>query len=163
MLHITWANKVCFSLSKFDSDTRGKVHLDENSPEDDKENNDEKPLNFHDVMKQYEEFAESSPKIDEIATKCRDNILSRKFLDEGHGELFTNNNNGSLGSYPTKLNIEPRITLRSTKMKNISSLLTASRFNTSAIELQLTAQSQVSLKHSAPARGYSRAKRQRRN
>ncbi|CAD5116208.1 DgyrCDS5124 [Dimorphilus gyrociliatus] len=162
VLHITWANKVCFSLSKFDSDTRGRVHLDENCKEDDKENNDEKPLNIQEVVKQYSEFGETSPKIDEIARNCGEALLNKEFLDEGHGEPFTNNN-GSLGSYPTKLNIEPRLTLRSTKMKNISSLLTATRFNTSAIELQLTAQSQVTLKHSAPARGYPRAKRQRRN
>ncbi len=42
----------------------------------------------------------------------------------------------------------PKVTLFSEKMKGLKSLLTAEKLNSSAIKLQLTAQSQVQLKHS---------------
>ncbi len=56
---------------------------------------------------------------------------------------------GSESSTPA-LNIvgQSQLTLHSMKMKGLKSLLTASKLNASAIKLQLTAQSQVQLKHS---------------
>ena len=46
------------------------------------------------------------------------------------------------------------LTLHSMKMKGLKSLLTATKLNASAIKLQLTAQSQVQLKHSKVSSEY---------
>lgn len=63
---------------------------------------------------------------------------------------------GSERSTPAMLNmgIATPLTLHSMKMKGLKSLLTTTKLNASAIKLQLTAQSQVQLKHSKVSSEY---------
>jgi menin len=57
--------------------------------------------------------------------------------------------------------LTPVVNLRSVKMKEIKNLLVARKLNSNAITLQLTAQSQVHLKHPAAACGRPLSKRQK--
>lgn len=63
---------------------------------------------------------------------------------------------GSERSTPAMMNLgqAAHLTLHSMKMKGLKNLLTASKLNASAIKLQLTAQSQVQLKHSKVSSEY---------
>ncbi len=63
---------------------------------------------------------------------------------------------GSERSTPALLGLgqSPALTLHSMKMKGLKNLLTSSKLNASAIKLQLTAQSQVQLKHSKVSSEY---------
>ncbi|KAG0419766.1 hypothetical protein HPB47_003887 [Ixodes persulcatus] len=86
------------------------------------------------------------PDIAALAAACAENILNPDYL-LGCGEPFSTNNNGST-SKDGKADSrngggEPSVTLSSQKMAGLRELLLSEKLNTSAIQLQVTAQSQV--------------------
>ncbi|KAL1442971.1 hypothetical protein MTO96_030503 [Rhipicephalus appendiculatus] len=84
------------------------------------------------------------PDIVALAAACAENILNPDYL-LGCGEPFStkNGNNGKSGSRSSGDGGAATVTLSSQKMAGLKDLLLAEKLNTSAIQLQLTAQSQV--------------------
>ncbi|XP_037272494.2 menin 1 isoform X2 [Rhipicephalus microplus] len=84
------------------------------------------------------------PDIVALAAACAENILNPDYL-LGCGEPFStkNGNNGKSGSRSSGDGGAAAVTLSSQKMAGLKDLLLAEKLNTSAIQLQLTAQSQV--------------------
>ncbi|XP_050346807.1 menin [Nymphalis io] len=147
ILHIGWAKPLVSTISKFDAEVRAQVNII-CSP-----NNGE--------------ATETSQKSD----KTDDN-------DEKNNDSWNNNSENTEMTVREQLtaavNSRPRVTLYSHKMAALKPLLLAERLNTHALQLQLTAQSQLQRPHlpakrrddedqnpSAPTARAKRARRER--
>ncbi|XP_068632498.1 menin isoform X2 [Battus philenor] len=143
ILHIGWAKPLVSTISKFDAEVRAQVHII-CSPDN-------------------EEPAEEKKIIDNDNVK-KDN------------DIWNNNSDSAEMSVREQLtaavNSRPRVTLYSHKMAALKPLLLAERLNTHALQLQLTAQSQLQRPQAptkrrddddhSPAAPTARAKRARR-
>ena len=119
------------------------------------------------LVKDMDSTGEPNPTIAALAAACSENILNPRFL-LGHDieNAFTaqsDSNNGILSNPQTTQafgkqfnansnnkedtkEVKPSVTLSSQKIAGLKHLLLADKLNTSAIQLQLTAQSQVDTK-----------------
>lgn len=118
ILHIGWAKPLVSTISKFDAEVRSQVHII-CSPDDGEQPEDsQKPENA-----------------DEKEDKEMEN------------DRWNNNSENAELSVREQLtaavNSRPRVTLYSHKMAALKPLLLAERLNTHALQLQLTAQSQL--------------------
>lgn len=128
ILHIGWAKPLVSTISKFDAEVRAQVHIICSSDSDE--------------LKEKEESKEKSGAEN----------------NEGSGnenEKWNNNSDNTEMSVREQLtaavNSRPRVTLYSQKMAALKPLLLAERLNTHALQLQLTAQSQLQ-RPAAPAK-----------
>ena len=119
------------------------------------------------MVKDIDSTGEPNPTIAALAAACSENILNPRFL-LGHDienafTAQTDSNNGIASNTQTNQAIgrhfnaysnnkeevkedKPSVTLSSQKIAGLKHLLLADKLNTSAIQLQLTAQSQVDTK-----------------
>ncbi|XP_026752082.2 menin [Galleria mellonella] len=118
ILHIGWAKPLVSTISKFDAEVRAQVHII-CSPNNDEHN---------------DKFKDSS-------------IKEEKEERENEKDKWNNNSENIEMSVREQLtaavNSRPRVTLYSHKMAALKPLLLAERLNTHALQLQLTAQSQL--------------------
>jgi len=77
-----------------------------------------------------------------LAEACSETLLNPSYLLRGVGNPFADNGS-SLPAVNNLNNIRPKLRLHSRKMAGLKEVLLAEKLNTSAISLQLTAQSQV--------------------
>lgn len=121
ILHIGWAKPLVSTISKFDAEVRAQVHI---------------------VCK-----PDMGDDMDETKEEEK--------LSEGESNGKWNNAENTEMSVREQLtaavNSRPRVTLYSHKMAALKPLLLAERLNTHALQLQLTAQSQLQRPH-APAK-----------
>lgn len=102
--------------------------------------------------------APTHPSIQALTAACSEKILNRDYLLQGGGEPFVAPPDDALPPAPSTSqesvvpevetdseNERPRVILYSQKMKGLKDLLLAEKLNTSAVVLQLTAQSQVQI------------------
>lgn len=116
ILHIGWAKPLVSTISKFDAEVRAQVHIICKPDTDD----------------------HTEP------NKGENNDKTDK---EGENDKWNNNSENTEMSVREQLtaavNSRPRVTLYSHKMAALKPLLLAERLNTHALQLQLTAQSQL--------------------
>ncbi|KAF9418706.1 hypothetical protein HW555_004534 [Spodoptera exigua] len=115
ILHIGWAKPLVSTISKFDAEVRAQVHI---------------------ICKtDTDEHTESTKGTENVEKDKRDN------------DKWNNNADNAEMSVREQLtaavNSRPRVTLYSHKMAALRPLLLAERLNTHALQLQLTAQSQL--------------------
>ncbi|XP_014250261.1 menin [Cimex lectularius] len=147
VLHIGWAKPLVNTISKFDAEIRGQVNIT-NAAEVFNNNNDlcttleGKSRGFIDLDTKSVTTDDLDPKIKALTAACGEKILNRDFLLQGGGEPFVGEEEATTSlSKIEKAN--PKLILYSQKMRGLKDLLLAEKLNTSAISLQLTAQSQV--------------------
>ncbi|KAJ2949846.1 hypothetical protein O0L34_g11162 [Tuta absoluta] len=125
ILHIGWAKPLVSTISKFDAEVRAQVH----------------------IVCSPETGEEECPKKDSQNEKNQDK--------EDEKDKWNNNADNTEMSVREQLtaavNSRPRVTLYSHKMAALKPLLLAERLNTHALQLQLTAQSQLQ-RPQAPAK-----------
>ncbi|XP_029141176.1 menin isoform X2 [Protobothrops mucrosquamatus] len=141
VLHVGWATFLVQSLSRFDGTVRQKVtlvsrDLDAN---DDDDQGSEDPREGRRRGPRRESKPEEPPLAKKATERRRPSATQRsdRPLPEKEEGL-------SSGSSPRPEG--PVLTFQSEKMKGMKELLVAAKINSSAIKLQLTAQSQVQLK-----------------
>lgn len=168
VLHVGWATYLVQSLSRFDAQIRQKVSIiikdaepvddDDQSSEDQREGRRRGPRR---ESKLDEQAGPSSPS----AALPPQNLVPKKVGGEGgrrrssagtRGKEADGKNEPSSPS-PTPSPTQPPIVqggpvvvFHSEKMKGMKGLLSAAKVNSSAIKLQLTAQSQVQMKRQKP-------------
>ncbi|XP_049867966.1 menin isoform X2 [Pectinophora gossypiella] len=116
ILHIGWAKPLVSTISKFDAEVRAQVHIICSPDNDD----------------HSEEPKEDQEKSDD--------------KEESKDKWNNNSENGEMSvreQLTAAVNSRPRVTLYSHKMAALKPLLLAERLNTHALQLQLTAQSQL--------------------
>ncbi|KAM4565233.1 menin isoform 2-T2 [Fundulus diaphanus] len=154
VLHVGWATYLVQSLSRFDAQVRQKVSIITKEPEcqDDDDQSSEDPR----------EGRRRGPR--------RESKLEDQSLSPPAGPTSPPTQQPA-AAQPKKLASPcpagPVVAFQSEKMKGMKELLCAAKVNSSAIKLQLTAQSQVQMKRqkSTPAGDYSMSfmKRQRKS
>uniref|UniRef100_A0A8D3CSQ6 Menin n=1 Tax=Scophthalmus maximus TaxID=52904 RepID=A0A8D3CSQ6_SCOMX len=166
VLHVGWATYLVQSLSRFDAQVRQKVSIIIKEPEsqddDDQSSDDPREGRRRGPRRESKLEEQNSPptspatqpaprKVGEGAGRCRASQGPRGGDTEGKPKSPSPDS----GSSPFE------------KMKGMKGLLCAAKVNSSAIKLQLTAQSQVQMKRqkSTPAGDYSMSfmKRQRKS
>uniref|UniRef100_A0A3B5QNK4 Menin n=1 Tax=Xiphophorus maculatus TaxID=8083 RepID=A0A3B5QNK4_XIPMA len=152
VLHVGWATYLVQSLSRFDSQVRQKVSIitkepecqddDDQSSEDPREGRRRGPRRESKLEDQKTDGTPKSPSSESVSSPLSQQLAS-----------------------PCPAG--PVVVFQSEKMKGMKELLCAAKVNSSAIKLQLTAQSQVQMKRqkSTPAGDYSMSfmKRQRKS
>ncbi|CAG4975560.1 unnamed protein product [Parnassius apollo] len=121
ILHIGWAKPLVSTISKFDAEVRAQVHIVCNP--DSEEPSEAKEVDTEDNKKDNDKWNNNS---DNIEMSVREQLTMA-------------------------VNSRPRVTLYSHKMAALKPLLLAERLNTHALQLQLTAQSQLQ-RPQAPAK-----------
>lgn len=119
ILHIGWAKPLVSTISKFDAEVRAQVFII-CSPEGDNE---------------------EDQKITEPTVSC-----DKNGSNNGSDRWNNNSENAEMTvreQLTAAVNSRPRVTLYSHKMAALKPLLLAERLNTHALQLQLTAQSQL--------------------
>ncbi|KAL4702275.1 hypothetical protein ACJJTC_018589 [Scirpophaga incertulas] len=122
ILHIGWAKPLVSTISKFDAEVRAQVHIICNSDTDEQKDNSKN--------------SSGSEKDGEHKN--------------GNGNWNNNSDNTEMSvreQLTAAVNSRPRVTLYSHKMAALKPLLLAERLNTHALQLQLTAQSQLQRPH----------------
>ncbi|XP_014356841.2 menin [Papilio machaon] len=118
ILHIGWAKPLVSTISKFDAEVRAQVHIicspDNEEPETSEEKKETDTEDTH-VQKNNDQWNNNS---DNTEMSVREQLTAA-------------------------VNSRPRVTLYSHKMAALKPLLLAERLNTHALQLQLTAQSQL--------------------
>ncbi|KPJ20199.1 Menin [Papilio machaon] len=118
ILHIGWAKPLVSTISKFDAEVRAQVHIicspDNEEPETPEEKKETDTEDTH-VQKNNDQWNNNS---DNTEMSVREQLTAA-------------------------VNSRPRVTLYSHKMAALKPLLLAERLNTHALQLQLTAQSQL--------------------
>lgn len=145
ILHIGWAKPLVSTISKFDAEVRAQVNIICNPDSDESESNGQ--LKTESVDESADDKEKWNNNADNAELSVRDQLTAA-------------------------VNSRPRVTLYSHKMAALKPLLLAGRLNTHALQLQLTAQSQLQRPtaptkrrdedDSAVAAPTSRAKRARR-
>lgn len=114
ILHIGWAKPLVSTISKFDAEVRAQVHIVCNLESDEKQKEQTIEENNEEKGKNSEKWTNS----ENIEMSVREQLTAA-------------------------VNSRPRVTLYSQKMAALKPLLLAERLNTHALQLQLTAQSQL--------------------
>lgn len=185
VLHVGWATYLVQSLSRFDAQVRQKVTIITKEPEaqdDDDQSSEDLREGRRRVPRRESKLEEQSPplppnspssqnptdqpkKIGEGGARRRSSQSAR--VGDGEGKAKSPSPDSSPAPQQQGLASTncPVVTFQSEKMKGMKELLCAAKVNSSAIKLQLTAQSQVQMKRqkSTPAGDYSMSfmKRQR--
>ena len=149
VLHITWAKQFTFSLAKFDPKVRGLIRVDGGEEEEEEEEEDRDS----DGEERKEPVSESTSDYINDFTDRVD--FSELLSSRSNGSPFPGMTMDSMlkADSPADLMLcsnrdLAKVTFHSQKMAGLRKLLTsAEKFNSSAIRLQLTAQSQVHIKH----------------
>ncbi|XP_037538202.1 menin [Nematolebias whitei] len=192
VLHVGWATYLVQSLSRFDAQVRQKVSIISKEPEcqDDDDQSSEDPREGRrrgprresklDEQSSPSPAAPSSPstqlppaaqpkKVGDGAIRRRSSQGLRAADSEGTPKSPSPDSVSSPSSQQqaSPCPAGPVVAFQSEKMKGMKELLCAAKVNSSAIKLQLTAQSQVQMKRqkSTPAGDYSMSfmKRQRKS
>ncbi|KAM9827904.1 menin [Neosynchiropus ocellatus] len=189
VLHVGWATYLVQSLSRFDAQIRQKVTIITKEPEtqdDDDQSSEDLREGRRRVPRRESKLEEQSPPLPAAPNSptSQNPTDQPKKIGEGGGRrrssqsLRAGDTEGkakspSPDSSPASQQQQqaaasthcPVVTFQSEKMKGMKELLCAAKVNSSAIKLQLTAQSQVQMKRqkSTPAGDYSMSfmKRQR--
>ncbi|XP_062821142.1 menin [Anolis carolinensis] len=141
VLHVGWATFLVQSLSRFDGTVRQKVTLvsrDVEANEDDDQGSED-PREGRRRGPRRESKPEEPPLPKKVAERRRPSSSQR--VDRPAPEK-----EDAPGGGPSPPPEGPVLTFQSEKMKGMKELLVAAKINSSAIKLQLTAQSQVQLK-----------------
>ncbi|XP_053134241.1 menin isoform X2 [Hemicordylus capensis] len=141
VLHVGWATFLVQSLSRFDGTVRQKVTLVSRDVDggDDDDQGSEDPREGRRRGPRRESKPEEPPLPKKVAERRRPSSGQR--LDKLPLEKEEGPSSG-----PSPPPEGPLLTFQSEKMKGMKELLVAAKINSSAIKLQLTAQSQVQLK-----------------
>ncbi|XP_035266533.1 menin isoform X1 [Anguilla anguilla] len=178
VLHVGWATYLVQSLSRFDAQVRQKVSIStkEPEPQDDDDQSSEDPREGRRRGPRRESKVEDPPPpaAPPVAPPAQ-TVPPKKVGGEGGGRRRsgTGSRAGDLegkqrGASPSPTPTPPPqqqqqpptpagagggpvVTFQSEKMKGMKELLSAAKVNSSAIKLQLTAQSQVQMKRQKPA------------
>ncbi|KAI5104161.1 menin [Silurus meridionalis] len=171
VLHVGWATFLVQSLSRFDAQIRQKVTIitKESEPQDDDDQASDDPREGRRRgprrESRVEESAGPSPPASAAAPASQPG-QPKKVGGEGgrrrssagaRGKETDGKNEASLPNSPVPSPSQamvpssgPVVTFHSEKMKGMKELLSAAKINSSAIKLQLTAQSQVQMKRQKP-------------
>ncbi|XP_053716461.1 menin isoform X1 [Synchiropus splendidus] len=190
VLHVGWATYLVQSLSRFDAQVRQKVTIitkEPETPDDDDQSSEDLREGRRRVPRRESKLEEQSPPLPAAPNSppSQNPTDQPKKIGEGGGRrrssqtLRAGDTEGkpkspSPDSSPASQQQQaaastncPVVTFQSEKMKGMKELLCAAKVNSSAIKLQLTAQSQVQMKRqkSTPAGDYSMSfmKRQRKS
>ncbi|KAM8880706.1 menin isoform 1-T1 [Synchiropus picturatus] len=190
VLHVGWATYLVQSLSRFDAQVRQKVTIitkEPETPDDDDQSSEDLREGRRRVPRRESKLEEQSPPLPAAPNSppSQNPTDQPKKIGEGGGRrrssqtLRVGDTEGkpkspSPDSSPASQQQQaaastncPVVTFQSEKMKGMKELLCAAKVNSSAIKLQLTAQSQVQMKRqkSTPAGDYSMSfmKRQRKS
>ncbi|KAM9501843.1 menin isoform 1-T2 [Clarias gariepinus] len=171
VLHVGWATFLVQSLSRFDAQIRQKVTIitKELEPQDDDDQGSDDPREGRRRgprrESKLEESAGSSPpgntaappaqpgqpkKIGGEGGRRRSSAGGRGKETDGKNETSNPNSPVPSPSQTVASPSGPVVTFHSEKMKGMKELLSAAKINSSAIKLQLTAQSQVQMKRQKP-------------
>uniref|UniRef100_A0A3B4XM64 Menin n=1 Tax=Seriola lalandi dorsalis TaxID=1841481 RepID=A0A3B4XM64_SERLL len=176
VLHVGWATYLVQSLSRFEAQVRQKVSIITKEPEsqddDDQSSDDPREGRRRGPRRESKLDEQNSPpsaKVGEGGGRRR----SSQGLRGGDAEGKPKSPSPDSASSPSSQQqaspslAGPVVVFQSEKMKGMKELLCAAKVNSSAIKLQLTAQSQVQMKRqkSTPAGDYSMSfmKRQRKS
>lgn len=104
--------------------------------------------NNNEIESQLDSLATATthPSIAALAEACSETLLNPSYLLRGIGNPFADNPSAaplSVAALPAASQQRPALRLHSRKMAGLKEVLLAEKLNTSAISLQLTAQSQV--------------------
>ncbi|XP_068611887.1 menin [Brachionichthys hirsutus] len=185
VLHVGWATYLVQSLSRFDAQVRQKVSIitREAEPQDDDDQSSDDPREGRrrgprresklDEQSSPPLAAPASPsnqppkKVGEAGSRRRPPQACRAGDAEGKPKSPSPDSSPSPQQHAAAFPDGPVVVFQSEKMKGMKGLLCAAKVNSSAIKLQLTAQSQVQRKRqkSTPAGDYSMSfmKRQRKS
>ncbi|MCJ8731691.1 hypothetical protein PDJAM_G00202380 [Pangasius djambal] len=171
VLHVGWATFLVQSLSRFDAQIRQKVTIitKESEPQDDDDQASDDPREGRRRGPRRESKAEESAGPSPPATtaappsqpgqpkKVGGEGGRRRSSAGGRGKETDGKNEASSPNSPVPSPTQavvassgPVVTFHSEKMKGMKELLSAAKINSSAIKLQLTAQSQVQMKRQKP-------------
>uniref|UniRef100_A0A8C9VZG7 Menin n=1 Tax=Scleropages formosus TaxID=113540 RepID=A0A8C9VZG7_SCLFO len=169
VLHVGWATYLVQSLSRFDAQVRQKVTIitKEPEPQDDDDQSSDDPREGRRRGPRRESKAEEPPPPPlQAAAPPSQGAMPKKIGGEGGGRRRSNPvaraadseqrvRAGSPSPAPSPAPTQPlpggpMVIFHSEKMKGMKELLSAAKINSSAIKLQLTAQSQVQMKRQKP-------------
>ncbi|TTI61475.1 Menin [Bagarius yarrelli] len=170
VLHVGWATYLVQSLSRFDAQIRQKVSIitKESEPQDDDDQASDDPREGRRRGPRRESKAEESAGPSPPAASAAPASQTgqpkkvggeggrRRSSAGGRGKEMDGKDASSPNSpvpSPTQVAVAsggPVVTFHSEKMKGMKELLSAAKINSSAIKLQLTAQSQVQMKRQKP-------------
>ncbi|XP_051912964.1 menin [Hippocampus zosterae] len=176
VLHVGWATYLVQSLSRFEAQVRQKVSIitkepecpdeDDTSSEDPWEGRRRGPRRESKLEEQNSPLAPAapaSPTSQAAPKKAGEGGAGRR---RSEGQPKSPDDGGACSPTPPRP-AAPVVAFQSEKMKGMKELLRAAKVNSSAIKLQLTAQSQVQMKRqkSTPPGDYSMSfmKRQRKS
>ncbi|KAI7814733.1 hypothetical protein IRJ41_023692, partial [Triplophysa rosa] len=168
VLHVGWATYLVQSLSRFDAQIRQKVSIitkdieplddDDQSSEDPREGRRRGPRRESKLDEQAgpSPLGAALPPQNPVTRKVGGEGGRRRSSAGGRGKEADGKNEPSSPSptpsphQPTTVLGGPVVVFHSEKMKGMKELLSAAKINSSAIKLQLTAQSQVQMKRQKP-------------
>ena len=137
-------NILCDFQLQFDSSVRAQVQIGLSEAEPVSERS--KYLNNNnEIEAQLDGLAAANthPSIAALAEACSETLLNPSYLLRGIGNPFADNPAATVAAPPLASQQRPALRLHSRKMAGLKEVLLAEKLNTSAISLQLTAQSQV--------------------
>lgn len=181
VLHITWAQHALYSLGRFDYRARAGLMVKNAAPSDDDDTKSEDSAVSSNSAKRMSDLQRSShrargrqqktvdpPAADDSNPDANTGQASTADVspsaagspDDKLGEQTTSEKIPSTTEGQTSsetVAVSASLVLRSVKMMGMKDLLVAERLNSGAIKLQLTAQSQVHVRHSrtTPAADYA--------
>ncbi|XP_030636145.1 menin [Chanos chanos] len=171
VLHVGWATYLVQSLSRFDAQVRQKVTIITKEPEvqeeDDQSNEDAREGRRRGPRRESKVEDQVPPSAPALPSQPTQGSPPKKVGGEGAGRprsiqggrgKETDRKTEPLSPSPVPSPTQPTpastggpvVTFHSEKMKGMKELLSASKVNSSAIKLQLTAQSQVQMKRQKP-------------
>ncbi|CAB3368480.1 Hypothetical predicted protein [Cloeon dipterum] len=149
VLHIGWAKPLVNAISKFDALVRAQVDI--SLAEEELGSDRSKYLNNNnEIEAQLSGLAAAQtathPSIAALTEACSETLLNPSYLLRGVGNPFVDNASPlPTTPVPDEEQQRPSLRLHSRKMAGLKDVLLAEKLNTSAISLQLTAQSQVQI------------------
>uniref|UniRef100_A0A672QH39 Menin n=1 Tax=Sinocyclocheilus grahami TaxID=75366 RepID=A0A672QH39_SINGR len=164
VLHVGWATYLVQSLSRFDAQIRQKVSINTKDAEpvddDDQSSEDQREGRRRGTRRESkldEQAGPSSPSaplplqnpVPKKVGRRRSSASSRGKEADGKNEPSSPSPTPS-PTQPPVVQGGPVVVFHSEKMKGMKELLSAAKVNSSAIKLQLTAQSQVQMKRQKP-------------
>ncbi|XP_073693429.1 menin [Garra rufa] len=168
VLHVGWATYLVQSLSRFDAQIRQKVSIitkDAEPVDDDDQSSEDQREGRRRVPRRESKLDEQAGPSSPSAALPPQNPVPKKVGGEGgrrrssagtRGKESDGKNEPSSPSpipsptQPPVVQGGPVVVFHSEKMKGMKELLSAAKINSSAIKLQLTAQSQVQMKRQKP-------------
>jgi menin len=139
-------NILCDCKLQFDSSVRAQVQIGLSEAEPVSERSNNKYLNNNnEIEAQLDGLAAANthPSIAALAEACSETLLNPSYLLRGIGNPFADKPGATVTAPPLASQQRPALRLHSRKMAGLKEVLMAEKLNTSAISLQLTAQSQV--------------------